>query len=299
MIWWMVLSMSMPSTCTPIEADHIVAADLARAVPEFSAAPPAAEIGYAPAPGVRRVIRIDELRRLATRFNVRLTSEREVCFAWPLAPVSANDAAAAMKKSLGAPQANIQVVQLSNRAAPHGELVFPLPGLIPPADRRTGPALWRGYVSYAGSRRFDLWAKVKISAPTTRVVASSDIAAGRVIQAADVRLETIDDFPVWKQVARQLDEVVGHIAQRGIQKGRAVLRTEVSEPVAVSAGEIVHVDVESGRAHIKLDALAESSGRTGDMIRLRNPRSGKYFRARVEGKGKVLVMPDIAGGVLN
>lgn len=306
MIWWIALSMTFPSTatlprtaCTPIGADRIAAVDLARAIPEFAAAPLEANIGFAPSPGVRRIFHIDELRRLAVRFGIALTSEREACFEWPLIPVSQYDAIDAMREALQLPGARIDIREMGRRSAPPGKIVFPLLGLSPAADRNTGLALWRGYVRYGSGRRFDLWARAKIAAPTDRVVAAAAIPAGRVIESADVRLDSITDFPLWKGVARRLDEVVGQMARRAIPAGQAVLRTELSEPPAVKAGDDVEVDVESGRAHLKLEGRAENSGHKGDTISVRNPKSGKLFRARVEAKGKVIVMPGMATGVVN
>ncbi len=42
------------------------------------------------------------------------------------------------------------------------------------------------------------------------------------------------------------------------------------------------VDVQSGFAHLQFDAVAESSANEGDVIELRNPSSGKTFRAKLE-----------------
>ena len=65
-------------TCTPIHAGHILAADVARAVREFAAVPGDEIIGYAPVPGSRRVLHSGDLRRLASKFNVKLDSEPQL-----------------------------------------------------------------------------------------------------------------------------------------------------------------------------------------------------------------------------
>jgi hypothetical protein len=57
----------------------------------------------------------------------------------------------------------------------------------------------------------------------------------------------------------------------------------------VHRGERVSVEVTSGAAVLRLQADAESAGRAGDAVLIRNPESGKIFQARVEGKGKVVV----------
>ncbi|MGA2595748.1 MAG: flagellar basal body P-ring formation chaperone FlgA [Bryobacteraceae bacterium] len=291
MMWWIVLAMQLqPPACTPIASENIVAGDLARAIPEFSRAPADADIGYAPSPGSRRVFRIDELRRLATRFQVELGGKREACFEWPLAPLSREQAIAAMRLSLNLPEARVEVIELSKRVTPRGEVIFPVTSLIPPANRHTGTALWRGYVLYGGERRFDVWARVKISAQMSHVVVVTPIPAGRPIGAAEVKLETVDDFPLSNDAARNLDEVIGWVPRFGFAAGHAVLRSDVSEAIVIKTGDLVDVFVKSGNAHLKLQALAESSGHRGDMIALRNPKSGKTFRAKVEAEDKALVI---------
>jgi hypothetical protein len=57
----------------------------------------------------------------------------------------------------------------------------------------------------------------------------------------------------------------------------------------VLRGEHVAVVVTSGAALLRFQADAESSGRRGDNILVRNPDNGKLFQARVEGKGKVMI----------
>lgn len=75
----------------------------------------------------------------------------------------------------------------------------------------------------------------------------------------------------------------------------------------VERGDAVAVEVHSGAALVKFEAAAESGGKAGDLVLLRNPANGARFRARVVAKGKVLVdatqrvdpnqmLPGAAGG---
>ncbi|HLJ47624.1 MAG TPA: flagellar basal body P-ring formation chaperone FlgA [Bryobacteraceae bacterium] len=276
----------MQPTCTTIDGDQILTADLARAIPEFAEAPPDKVIGYAPSPGSRRVIRIDELKRLARQLDVAVTPNREACFEWQLAPVSRGEIVAVMRQSLEAPDARIEVLQVSRTVTPSGTYVFPRTGL----SRSATDTLWRGYVAYGKGRRFDIWARVRIAVPLTRVVAVRRINAGESIEASQVRLETVIGFPQEDQEARNLGEVVGRVTRGPISAGRPVLLSQLSAPLDVKAGESVEVQVTSGHARLALEAQAANSGREGDMISVRNPKTGKIFHARVEGKGKVLVM---------
>lgn len=60
-------------------------------------------------------------------------------------------------------------------------------------------------------------------------------------------------------------------------------------PPAVQRGETVAVRVFSGAVLLSFAAEAESSGRTGQNVIVKNPENGRRFIARVEDKGKVVV----------
>jgi hypothetical protein len=68
----------------------------------------------------------------------------------------------------------------------------------------------------------------------------------------------------------------------------AARKPALAEP-DVLRGEHVAVVVTSGAALLRFQADAESSGRRGDNVLVRNPDNGKLFQARVEGKGKVMI----------
>ena len=66
--------------------------------------------------------------------------------------------------------------------------------------------------------------------------------------------------------------------------------TDLAESLQVRRGDHVGVTVISGAARLELEALAETSGKQGDLVTLTNPRSGKSFQARIEGKDRALVV---------
>jgi flagella basal body P-ring formation protein FlgA len=52
---------------------------------------------------------------------------------------------------------------------------------------------------------------------------------------------------------------------------------------------MVEVEVRSGAAHLAFTGKAESTGRSGDTVVIRNLSSNKVFQARIEGKGKAFL----------
>jgi flagella basal body P-ring formation protein FlgA len=272
------------SGCLAVSAgsDRILAGDLAARFPEWAAVPPETPLALAPAPGVQRVLRVPELRRLAERWSLSPVPGREICVTRPVAVFTAPRLLAAMQKEF--PAGHIELLDFSRQPAPEGALAFPLSGL------RQGPAggYWSGYVTYGGNRRFTLWARVKVTAAVARVVAAQDLKPGSPLDAALLRMETREEIPA-AGFAIAVEEVAGKVPRRAIARGTA-LRAEWLEPAkVVLRGETVRVEAVRGGARLELECVAEASGAIGDTIPILNPVSQRRFPARVESKGRVVV----------
>jgi flagella basal body P-ring formation protein FlgA len=296
-VWMLLLGMmNYPAGCQIVRSERIFGEDLAKTLPIFSPIPRDAIIGYSPAPGARRIFTATELARIAAKYNFTVPPDTQACFEWEMRPLTEDAVAAAIREALHSPQARVDVLAMSKSSAPEGKVVFPPNAIstIGPADP-AAPVTWNGYILYADSRKFNVWARVKVSATMTRVVAAEPVPADEVIAAKQVRLETYDDFPLQNGIARNLEEVVGRVSRRPLRAELPVHLTDLSEPFQVHRGDLVQVTVISGAAQIDLDARAETAGRQGDVISLRNLRSDKVFRARVEGKQKALLVAGVAG----
>jgi flagella basal body P-ring formation protein FlgA len=291
--WLLFFTMiTHPGPCEMIANDRILGENLAKALPAFlNKMPGDAVIGYSPVPGTRRVFKSAELQRIGAPYGVAVAPAAEACFEWNLQPLTDDVVRAAILESLQSPAARVDVLAISGNQAPAGKVSFPISGLL--ASTITGPetpVTWRGEVLYHGSRKFSIWARVKISATMTRVVATQLIQPGQTVLPPQVRLETYDDFPLRNDIARNLEEVVGRMPRRAIRIGLPVFRSELIEPFQVQRGDLVDVTAIAGAAQLHVPALAETPGRQGDLITLKNAHSGKSFRARIEGKDKALVM---------
>jgi flagella basal body P-ring formation protein FlgA len=292
-VWLIFFSMITHSgPCEMIANDRILGEDLAKALPAFlNKIPGDTVIGYSPAPGGRRVFKSQELQRIGAPYGIAVAGDTEACFEWSLQVLNEDVVRAAIRESLQMPNARVDVLAISRSQVPAGKVSFPISGLS--ASTMTDPdtpVTWRGEVLYHGSRKFSIWARAKVSATTTRVVATQLILPGQTVAPDAVRVETYDDFPLRNDIARNLEEVIGRMPRRAIRSGLPVFRADLIEPFQVQRGDLVDVTAISGATQLHLAAVAETSGRQGDIISLKNPRSGKFFRARIEGKDKALVL---------
>jgi len=273
------------ATCLAVSggSGHILAGDLAPAFPALAALARDTPVAWAPVPGVQRIFREPELRRLAARWNVSPAPESEICVERRVARLEPARLLEAMRKQL--PGARIEILEFSRLPAPEGELEFPLAGLRP----TPGGGYWHGSVRYAGNLRFLVWAKVEVRVAAPRVIAAEDLKPGQPLGAAQLRLEMREEFPTAGVFAGSIEEASGRVPRRGIPAGAALRTGWLEARKEIARGETVLVEVRAGAARLELEARAEASGSTGDTIPVRNPVSKKRFLARVEGKGRVSV----------
>jgi flagella basal body P-ring formation protein FlgA len=263
----------------PPGSANITAADI-----HFDDLPAETILSLAPVPGSQRIFHVPELRQIAARFHIPNAAEDDICVEREMAPLDPAELLAAMQREL--PAAKIEILDFSKQPAPHGKIEFRRSGLRSSA---VPEATWFGAVRYAPNREFTIWAKVKATVRAPRVIALSDLAPNKPIEASQLKLETREEFPSAQSLAETIEEAVGRYPRAIIRAGAAIRRDALEPARDIRQGDIVEVDVRSGQAHLNFEARAEGSGSIGETIVVRNPASTKRFQAKIAAKGKVLV----------
>lgn len=276
-----------PAACLPVRGERILAADLAAAVEAFSGVPPETVISFSPAPGARRLFGEAEIRRLALRHGVDPGPARPVCIVRRMEVLGRERVREALEKALEGVPAKLELIDYLRAPAPEGPLEFPRAGLGRPAPG--GAALWRGAIRYGEGRTFPFWARVRVRVEAPRVVALRDLAAGRPVEPGEVEVRPVEVGLFRAPEPASVEEVAGRIPRRLIRAGDCIERRWLEAPREVSAGETVAAEIQNGAARVAFEAKAETSGRAGDSILVRNPQTGRRLRAVVVGKGKVSV----------
>ena len=278
--------------CIQVPADKIAARDLAEAVPGFGSLDPETIIGFAPLPGVERILSSRELRLFAERHGLEPQAMPGVCVKRAVQVINRSELSAALASALGLPDAHLEILDYSKQAAPPGKLDFPVAGLNkPPADSPETAVIWRGRLIYDGARSLPVWAKVKITVSGSAAFAAEQIPAGTTIRAEQVKIARMEQFPFSGPGLDSVSQVAGRSARRTIPAGQMITSESLTQPRDVLPGDTVRVHVVDGSATLSLDAVAQSTGSKGDTVMVRNPATGKSFRGVVEDKGKVLVRP--------
>jgi flagella basal body P-ring formation protein FlgA len=275
--------------CLTVTGDQILGSDMARAVPALAKISPNLPLAPSPLPGNARVFYLSELQSLGARISVHIESPREVCFRIATEDLNRDRVLEAMRKALSIPDARIELLETSAGPVPAGVIEFQREDLGAPAapDQRT-PVPWRGRVVYAGSRHFPISSKVRITAPVSRLIAVEALRSGVAIKASQVRAEMVESFPSLNN-SLSIDQIAGMMPFRAVAAGAEIRPDNLTRPNDVNRGDLVHVEVRVGAAHLALTGQAESAGHIGDIIAVRNPDSSKVFHAMVEGAGRVII----------
>ena len=149
-------------------------------------------------------------------------------------------------------------------------------GVVPVGVRCLRPQPWQIYVQ----------ATVRVSAPV--VVAARPLAAGSVVEAADLttRVEELTALPA--SVLQDPNLAIGRIAASTVPAG-SVLRTEnLKQVLAVVNGQTVRVIYESSTLSITSEGRALGNAAIGQGVEVR-VGSGKTVRGIVRSSGVVVI----------
>ena len=293
--WALLIEIS--GRCLTLEGDRIEARHLVAAAPALVALEPDTVFGYAPRPGVRRSIPGFELEAFGRKHGLSGVRAVSTCVERTTRRLDREQVERALQEAAaaiyGGPAA-VEVRQFATYPVPPGKLVFPAGGISYPAA--DGEIHWRGYVE--ASPRAPVWAKARVEALLPVIVAREALPAGQLIRADQVAVEPravsiralrwpLPDVRSGNQAvggrSSSLAAAVGKIPLRRIEAGDIIPLHLLREPPAVHARDTIRVETVEGSVRLSVAARAETSGRLGDRIVVRNLDSGRRFLAVVTG----------------
>jgi flagella basal body P-ring formation protein FlgA len=277
------------ANCHAIETDVVQVRDVVTIVPAFAQLPPEFLLGYVASNGTPRLFHGADLERIAKNRGVELHDLPEVCFVRKTFIPTADQIRDAVAATLAMPDAKIAITSSSQHEVPTGKLEFPRSGLQAAFGTSQDDMMWRGAVRYNDNATAPVWARVRITATMTRVVASADLPSGKPISVSQVRLETCEDSPLDDTVVRNLNDAVGYITKASLRQTMVIHRNQIERAADVARGDDVVIDVYEGGAHLRIEARAQTSGSKGSVIMVRNTASGHDFHAQVTGKGMAII----------
>ena len=113
------------------------------------------------------------------------------------------------------------------------------------------------------------------------------IERGQLIGADDLSVQRINIGKAPRGYFNRFDDVVGKAAKRRIRGGQTLTPALLALPLAVKRGQPVKIIASHDGIEASTAGEALGDGRTGEVIRVRNVRSGKVIDAQVLDEGVV------------
>jgi flagella basal body P-ring formation protein FlgA len=133
----------------------------------------------------------------------------------------------------------------------------------------------------AGKEQARLWVKADLRVIEEVVVSSQPLASKEIVKPSDVRLERRDVSGLYVRPFYRIDEVVGQQASRTIPVNETLTQRSIEPPTVLRRGSAVVLLYETGSLRVESPGISEEPGRTGEMIQVKNPTSGKLLRGVV------------------
>jgi flagella basal body P-ring formation protein FlgA len=111
---------------------------------------------------------------------------------------------------------------------------------------------------------------------------------GDVVAESDV--ETLDQWMPMTSHPATSEQVIGAVVQSHVGAGEIFMDNDVAAPLATQKGEIVAVRVLSGSVSLATKGRAMGPAREGELVRLQALDSKREFIARMDGKGRAVIV---------
>lgn len=301
------------SECLPLRDDAVTAADLAGRVPAFGRLPGPTQVAWAPSPGVTRWMPHGELARIGRQLGIAVELPEVgpyselggVCVTRLVEPLDREKILAAMQKAgqAAGPGFAIELVSFGPATAPPGRVEFSsrtLPHLPRPTAnsglKDVPVILWRGRLMGESGRAFSVWARARVSIRRPGLVTRRTLEAGQIVGDDAIERMELVDYPAWEAPLADLGLAIGRRVRRAIPAHTALLPRLLALRRDVERGDSVEIELpageRAGEASATLTAQAESPGRAGEMILLKNPLTGLRFSSKVTGVGRAVMTPE-------
>jgi flagella basal body P-ring formation protein FlgA len=293
-----VLNSAAVSAAVRVElpSDRIRAGDLAQAVPQMRKADAAAELGFAPLPGVERRVSRREMLQWGEDLGLALEPEslpEALLLSRKMERLPSSQvrglvtAAVAERYQVAADQVDVELHSFSEPLLPAEPLDFELTSPLTRLGRSTHLTLrWTNSNGRSGNLSFRATAQVRGS----YAVAREALEARSEISSHDFELREglLPGDP--REFLVNGEDLDGKQLKQSLKAGQPLERRMIEVAQTVKRGDLIELQLRSRAVVLRTPARAEQSGATGDTIRCRNLESGVTVQAVIVGSRQAEVI---------
>lgn len=275
------------SRCVVVDHSSVTAGDLAAAIPAFGVISVNRHLVWAPAPGLTRWLKPDELQKLAASAGETVSTAAAICVQRKSVVFTEAQVVAALEERLPV-GSEVRVLDYCRLPMMSGQIRFETrPSVRPSGEKQR--LHWKGSVVGDDRRTAPFWATVQVRVKRRAVRATRQIPVNAILCRDDLLEATEDASTVEAGPSPSLSELVGKETTRKIEPQQLIKSSWLRVPQLIRRGQTVRVMVESGQAKLGLDARALSGGNRGDTLMVKNDENGRTLRAEVTGPGEAAI----------
>lgn len=147
----------------------------------------------------------------------------------------------------------------------------------------------------SGKKLFDVAAEIAL--PPSVVVVQKNLPTGTIIHISDVALKPVTGVNPGVQPFHSLEEVVGRQTTWSIPAGTILSRTGVQRPQVVRRGDAVTLYARTSGIRVRTTVRAREAGGLGDLITVESLTDRTPFFARITGVQEAEIYADPAVSV--
>ncbi|MEH6476853.1 MAG: flagellar basal body P-ring formation chaperone FlgA [Sneathiella sp.] len=137
-------------------------------------------------------------------------------------------------------------------------------------------------------RRYKIAGKIyqQVMVPVTAHL----LRPGQKIEESDIDYKLIRRGKISRNVALELDDILGKSPRRSIRTGGLINLNNLGEPVTVPKGKILSITLKNGGIALSITGKALENGAEGDVIRVENIVSRKVVQAQIVNEGEARII---------
>lgn len=120
-------------------------------------------------------------------------------------------------------------------------------------------------------------------------VLARNVEKGAMIQEQDVEWVELAEHKLRRGTLTESEDIVGKLAKRWIKAGEQVAQNAVARPRIIEKGGLIAMIYRTETMQIKDMGVALENGSAGDIIRVKNEKSGKTVLVKVQKNGEAIV----------
>jgi flagella basal body P-ring formation protein FlgA len=132
-----------------------------------------------------------------------------------------------------------------------------------------------------GKEESQIWVRTEIKVRDNVVVSARPLARRQMIGAEDVRLDWREIGAANPRPFTKLEDAIGRQAARATNANEVLTSALAEAPQVVRHGGPVVLVYETERLRVEAAGEAQQAGKVGDVIRVKNPASGKMLQGVV------------------